>query len=336
YRDAHQHAKAEDFLRRSIFHSQRHESQLRKAYAYLVDCCQAQGKDQDAWQACEEGVRLFPEDTELRFMKAGLLHRRGRTQEATQVYASLLQANGKEYLSSCNRGITGFVARQNMAVAYADAGDLARAEEQWRLVVQEMPRYKPGWQGLADALLRQQKLQELPSIVKTLLAEATLRSLGVVLEARLSEAQGDCQGARSKFEQAVTEFANDPDVLESQCRFLFERGQPEEAERALRALLLLNPRNPSALHNLGTVLQRLGKLAEAIETLQQSLLYRPESSATALQLGYALLEAGRLHEAKLAFQQAHRQAPPELEPSETLPQMKTVGHEGAVQGQRQR
>ena len=98
YHDAQQYELAADYARRSIRQSGRHESQLRKTYAFLVDCGQKRGRIDEAWQTCQEGLGLFPEDVELRFLAAGLLHQRGKLAEAAQVYKSLLEASSPAIL----------------------------------------------------------------------------------------------------------------------------------------------------------------------------------------------------------------------------------------------
>src|SRR5437870_1607380 len=99
----------------------------RKTYAYLVDCCRNLDRIDDALAACHEGLGLFPDDAELHFLLAGLLHQRGQLPEAVLEYQSLFALNGEAYLSSRNQDITGFVARQNLAAVYVDMNDLANA-----------------------------------------------------------------------------------------------------------------------------------------------------------------------------------------------------------------
>src|SRR6185295_12818497 len=98
-----------------------------------------------AWGACEEGLRLFPLDAELRFRKASLLHLRGRLAEAVLAYHDLLERHEENHYKSVVAGISGYIARHNLAVVHQDQGDLARAEEQWRLAVREQPGYCRGW-----------------------------------------------------------------------------------------------------------------------------------------------------------------------------------------------
>jgi FkbM family methyltransferase len=155
--DVGEHERAVDFLRRCIRHSGDGESHLRKAYALLVGALFQLRQGPAAWDACQEGLRKFPLDAELRFRKAILLHYQGRLEEAVQTYQDLLQNQEERHFASVDRGITGYIARHNLALVYEAQGDLARAEAQWRLVVTEMPRYRPGWEGLSAVLRKQGK-----------------------------------------------------------------------------------------------------------------------------------------------------------------------------------
>lgn len=72
-----------------------------------------------AWDTCQRGLALFPEDVEL--------------------------------------------------------GALVKAEEQWRMVVAELPNYRLGWRGLGDVLIRQGKLGDAMSLANRLLENCSLR-----------------------------------------------------------------------------------------------------------------------------------------------------------------
>src|SRR5262249_6874970 len=136
--------------RRSIARSTPDESHLRKAYALLLFALMQLRRFDEARETCRQGLDLFPRDLELRFRRGVLLHQLGQLEEAAHAYRDVL-ANGEErHFTSIDRGIAGFKARQNLAVVAADMGDLAGAEEQWRLVVAEMPRYRDGWRGLGE------------------------------------------------------------------------------------------------------------------------------------------------------------------------------------------
>jgi GT2 family glycosyltransferase len=67
YRDAGEFDKAVDYLKRAIERSGDGESQLRKAYALLVASYTQWDRPAEAYEVCKRGLRLFPEDLELRF-----------------------------------------------------------------------------------------------------------------------------------------------------------------------------------------------------------------------------------------------------------------------------
>jgi glycosyltransferase involved in cell wall biosynthesis len=148
YNDIREFEKAIPHLHSCLAHSKPEESHLRKAYSYLVIAYDQLGRKTEAWDMCAQGLKLFPEDIELRFRKAMLLHESGCLAEAARMYEGILQPHGKDYLSSMDRAIQGFKARNNLAVVYEDMGDWDRAEEQWRRITEEVPGYRPGWVGL--------------------------------------------------------------------------------------------------------------------------------------------------------------------------------------------
>jgi GT2 family glycosyltransferase/tetratricopeptide (TPR) repeat protein/SAM-dependent methyltransferase len=322
YRDGRRFAEAERYLRQSLRYAGPQESHLRKAYSLLVDCCRQQGRADDAWEACAEGLRRFPEDAELCYLQAGLLQERGRYAEAVRVYRGLFHpANGRHF-SSRNRGITGFLARQNLAVAYTGMGDLGSAEEQWRLVVQEKPRYRAGWRGLADILLAQGKEAEARELAGRLAGDSCLRSVEAELDSRLAMARGDFAAACRLLEDAARACPNDPEPQEALCRLLFEHGQPAEAERALVEKLRRDPEDAAAYHNLGTVRFSQGRPVDAADCYLESLRRRPDHPNTLFQLGQAYQAAGRVAEAAQAWREVLRLVPGDPEATNALARLR--------------
>jgi GT2 family glycosyltransferase/tetratricopeptide (TPR) repeat protein/2-polyprenyl-3-methyl-5-hydroxy-6-metoxy-1,4-benzoquinol methylase len=297
YADVCRYPEAVDFLQRSIQQSDPGASHLRKAYALLVHAYAELRRPEAAWDACREGLRRFPRDGELRFRQAVLLHEAGQLREAVQVYLDILHGDEERHFSSVDRGIKGFKARHNLAVVYQDLGDLAHAEEQWRRVVDEMPRYRPGWRGLGNVLLRQGKQQEALAVAQGLLGQPGLRCEGLLLKSQAAVARGALAEAKADLERAVGEFADDLEPREAWCRFLFEHGDAAEAEAALRELLRRDPANASAYCNLGTLNLRLGRYPAAADYYRQSLRYRPDHATTREQLRHALQQCGRVEAA---------------------------------------
>jgi len=157
YTDAGRYEEAIDFLRRSLKHSGERSSHVRKAYAYLACCHQQLGDWQQAFEACEQGLRVVPGDPELRFHRAALLHARGRHEEAAQGYLDLLHYRPEPHYTSVNEGISGHLARHNLALVYQDMGELARATEQWQAILAERPGYPAARRALQELGARIQR-----------------------------------------------------------------------------------------------------------------------------------------------------------------------------------
>jgi tetratricopeptide (TPR) repeat protein len=140
--DAGRHAEAVAYLRRCLARSGT-ASHVRKAYAYLVCCHKELGQLREAWEACERGLRVFPLDAELRFRRADLLHALGRLPEAVEAYHDVLERHEPAHYTSVVEGVSGHLARHNLALVYEDLGDLAKAAEQWHRIAEEVPDYRP-------------------------------------------------------------------------------------------------------------------------------------------------------------------------------------------------
>ena len=113
------------------------------------------GHREEALATCRRGRGAVPADAELRFREGVLLHELGRLEEARRAYLDVLEHRDERHFTSVDRGLDGFKARQNLAVVSADMGDFAEAERQWRRGRRaRCPRYRAGWRGLGEALIR--------------------------------------------------------------------------------------------------------------------------------------------------------------------------------------
>ena len=195
YCHASRYAEAVDYLRRGIARSGSGEPHLRKASALLAFALMRLGRHDEAMETLRRGRALFPRDTELRFREGVLLHELGHLHEARQAYLDVLNHGGDErHFSSVDRALTGFKARQNLAVVASDMGDLAEAERQWREVVREVPRYRQGWRGMGETMLRAGRFAELDSMAENLTTVAELRVEGMLIKSRAAKAQGAIHG----------------------------------------------------------------------------------------------------------------------------------------------
>lgn len=322
YADQGDCAQAIQFLQRSIACAGPGETHLRKAYALLVYSYGQVGASDAAWETCQRGLQFFPEDVELRFRQAILLHDAGRLQEAAQVYQGILDQPRKRHFTSVDPGIGGFKTRQNLALVFADMGEWAKAEEQWRIVTQDTPRHRSGWRGLGDTLLRLGKHQETLALAERLLDDPALSSEGRLLMGRAALARGDVALARGELQHAVATLPDDPAPLRDLCQLLFEQAEPAETEGVLLELLRRVPEDASAHHNLGTIRFRQGNLPDAAKAYQESLRYRPHSVPTLYHLGCTLQALGRFREAVAAWEQALQLDPGHQDSRAALAQMR--------------
>lgn len=318
YADVKDWDKAIGFLRRSITCSPPEASHLRKAYALLVYCLAQQNDHPAAMVVCQTALQQFPRDVELRFRQAVLLHDAGRLLEAAAVYEEILRGGSERHFSSRDRALNGFKARHNLAIVYTDMGDLGKAEEQWRKVVEEVPTYRPGWRGLGQMLVQQGRIAEAAQLAETLSASPQLRCEGMLLAANAALAGNDPIAARADLQRAISAYPDDAEAWQAWTRFAFEHGDTTEALQALNYLLSRDPGDASAHHNLGTVYLRMAKPGEAVGAYEESLRHRPNSPATYLNLGYALRDSGKVAAAVLAWRQALDLAPGNPEAQQAL------------------
>lgn len=297
YADAGEHEKAVDALQRAVAVAHPNESHVRKAYALWIGSLMQLGRHKEAWQACQEGRGHYPDDTELLFREGVLHHHFGRLNEAKEAYLAILSHRDPRHFASIDRGIAGFKTRHNLALVYEELGELGLAERQWRQVVADMPTYRTGWHALGELLIRQRNLDAAEQLGRRLVEDSDVREPicqeGRLLLGRVAAVRGDLVRARSLFQQALERSPNDVRTLHALCRFLFEYGDPTEAEEPLTKLTNLEPSDGATYHNLGIVWMRRGRIGDAIEAFQESLQHRPDSTSTRLLLAQALQTAGQ-------------------------------------------
>jgi tetratricopeptide (TPR) repeat protein len=289
YADVGRHDEAIGFLNRCLAVSKPEESHLRKAYAILVSSLGQRERDEEAWQFCQQGLALYPDDKELLFRCAMLHHHFGRLQQAAETYLRVLDERTKRHFTSIDRGLAGYKSRHNLAVVYTDMGRLDLAEAQWRQIATEVPEYCLGWRGLGENLLRQGKLADLEQLCQQLAQSGgLLHRESHVLRGRLAQARGDIASAVRELRFADQSHPADLGPLRTLCSILCESDQAAAAEAALRELTSRAPDDAAAHHDLGTLCSRNGAFDEAIRCYRRSLELRPHAPHTQRQLRQAL------------------------------------------------
>src|SRR5581483_2587541 len=150
-------AEALPRLQASLGRSRVGDSIVRKLYAMIAQCHRQLGQAAGALAACQEGRRHYPDDVELIFQESLARRALKDLAGAEACLLRVLNSRQQEYFASVDAGLRGYKARYNLAVIYRDAGRLAEAEAQWRLVLDERPDFVPAMTALAETYLGQER-----------------------------------------------------------------------------------------------------------------------------------------------------------------------------------
>lgn len=319
YADVRKFAEAIDFLRRSIQYSPEQASHLRKAYALLVYSELQRDGPAAALETCTVALKKFPDDLELRFRKAVLLHDLKRWPEAIATYQDLLKNPGERHVTSVDTGLRGYKARQNLAIVYGDMGEWTAAADQWRQVVAEAADYAPGWRGLGEAYVRRGDLNGARELIASMALRAKLTPEIHRLHSRIAAATGDAIEARRQLAEARRLAPDDDDLLRLWCQLLFEQSDWVAAQQAVEEIIRRDPLDGPAYHNFGIILLQRSKITQAVHAFHESLRLRPNSADTYRQLAYAHQAAGELSNAHKAWNEVLRLIPGDAEAMRCLP-----------------
>jgi tetratricopeptide (TPR) repeat protein len=307
----------------SLQRAQPGDSYLPKLHAVLVGCHRRLGRLGDALAACQIGLAACPNDGELLLLQALLLREQGRLAEAERDLRHLLDASPAASLGSVPDGLRSYLARHNLAVVYQEQGRLAEAEEQWRAVVSERPDFTPACLGLADVYIRQGRWRELEQFADD--PSAVRGACPILVRARGHLARGEFDSARQVLQEAVAAQPQAlwPHVLLAQA-YLQEGHDPDAAERALRAVLEMDPRQAESWANLARLLGRQGRLAEMEAACREGRSHCPADADLLALHGLALFDGGDPFGAETAFRQLLQLQPETLFQTEAARERRAI------------
>jgi tetratricopeptide (TPR) repeat protein len=247
-------------LERTLSLAQPGETIIRKTYALLVRCARQTGRQQDAFNVCQQGLRHFPSDPELLFHEGQLRREGGDLAGAAAVLTQLLQSPPETYIAaSVDPGLQGYKGRCALAEVYRDQGRLADAEAQWRAALAEQPDFTPAWLCLGDMWLQNGRWQEVEQLVAQLSANPKTSIDGALLKARSLMLRNDFPATRALLAETIARAPKAPWPRELLAHaLLLENRDPPALLQALRDLLSLDPTNHFALQQLPLALQRSG------------------------------------------------------------------------------
>jgi Tfp pilus assembly protein PilF len=122
-------------------------------------------------------------------------------------------------------------------------------------------------------------------------------------------AKGDAEGARGKFQQALSENPEDARAALGLGLALETLNDLPGAEKAYRQAIQSDPNLAEAHNNLGLVLRDQDKSAEAIAELEQAERLDPRLASASANLALAYEDADRPEDAKRAYARAAKLAP---------------------------
>jgi predicted TPR repeat methyltransferase len=130
--------------------------------------------------------------------------------------------------------------------------------------------------------------------------------------------QGYVRQAAEIYSRVLSQRSNHVDALHFLGVAAMQLGDPEGAEKLIRATLYYVPNHPDAHNNLGNVLKRLGKLDEAKLAYARALELRPDNPETLTNLGTILAADQKVEEAMAMYQKALALRPDHVEAHHNL------------------
>jgi tetratricopeptide (TPR) repeat protein len=161
----------------------------------------------------------------------------------------------------------------------------------WKAIALD-PQYLPAWPGLASVALAQGKPDEAEWALQQALAADSTYTDAISRLGTLYLHTGHADRAIPYLQRIANAYPDDSSLI-TLGGALLQTGRLDEAERALRAALSIDPDRPDALRNLGGLLIERGQYANAVPLLERVLQRGSGSAIDAGLLSVAYAGAGR-------------------------------------------
>ena len=234
-----------------------------RLYVLLTQALHQAAEIPEALAICQAGGRYFPDNPDLLFLEGVIRQTTGDAAGAEACLQRLLAAPAKSWSGSIDTTMY-FKARHRLALDFLRQGRFAEAEGQWRAVLAENPHFTQAWLGLTDVCLARARPELWETFLQSVAAVPQNGLNFALVKARLKEAQGDFPAARLHLEEACSQFAQALWPRVALARLLLQEGRDWVAtEKALRAVLTLDPNHVEARRNFALLRRRLGSAANA-------------------------------------------------------------------------
>jgi len=243
------------YLQRSLEGSNAGDSIVRKLYALIIFCHRQLGQTSEAMTMCQDGLHYCPDDTEILFEYGMLLQQTAKLPAAEACFLQLINQTARAQFSSIDPELRGCRPRHQLALIYEQTGRDRDAEKQWQTILSERSNFRPAIIGLAELYLRQRRWQEFDESLKQLEFLSGGEIEASILRARRFMADGKFDEARTLLDDICARYPKAllPHIVRSHV-LLQENKDLDEAERALRAVLTLDPNHEQTKHNLKVLL----------------------------------------------------------------------------------
>ncbi len=145
------HEEAVRWLEKSLYHSDKGESHVRKTYALLGMSLAKLLKIEEARVVWREGLGHCPGDTELHFHLGRVAADLGELDEAKHHYEQTIHSDVSGHYSSIDRGLTGYKTMHNLAGVELQRGDYNSARNWYMKAIECAPEFRPSAFSLFDA-----------------------------------------------------------------------------------------------------------------------------------------------------------------------------------------
>jgi Flp pilus assembly protein TadD len=191
-----------------------------------------------------------------------------------------------------------------LAMQQHNAGDLARAEQLYRQVLQQSPNH-PDALHLLGVLAQQ--VGKTDAAIELIGRAIALNPSAPLYFSNLAEAYrtvGQLDQAEAACRRALSLSPNLGPAIGNLGTILFDKGKFDEAEAALKRAVEIEPDNASAISLLGSILAQRGDFDGALEKNRHAVALAPANPLVHNNLASTLENRGLLAEAETEYQKA--------------------------------
>jgi len=228
------------------------DSIVRKLYSMIANCHRKLGQPAEALNVCQTGRQRYPDDEELLLLEGLARDQAGDISGAESAYRRLVDGGeNSNHYRSVPDGLRGHLGRHNLALLLFKQKRYTEAEAQWRMALMAEPEFVPAKVGLGELYLDRENFTALEQVTE----QFPDHPEAAILRGRAKMARKEFAAARLELTQALDSHPNELRLRLILSHALLQEGRDHmAAERALRAVLELEPNHAEAKHNLDVLL----------------------------------------------------------------------------------